>query len=70
MAKHGYPQLEDHKKLHDTFTEELGFFIDEFETDKCGSQEMADRIEELTTSWLLEHISDEDTHYAKYVKKG
>ena len=70
MAKHNYPRLDDHKELHATFIEQLDMINDEFEIYTVGSQDMADRVEEITTTWLLEHIIDEDTKIAKHVTRG
>jgi hemerythrin-like metal-binding protein len=70
MATHNYPRLDEHKKLHDTFIEQLDMINDEFEIYTVGSQDMADRVGEITTTWLLEHIIDEDTKIAKHVTRG
>jgi len=70
MVKHNYPRLDEHKKLHDTFIEQLDMINDEFEIYTVGSQDMADRVGEITTTWLLEHIIDEDTKIAKHVTRG
>jgi hemerythrin-like metal-binding protein len=70
MAKHNYPRLDEHKELHATFIEQLDMINDEFEIYTVGSQDMADRVEEITTTWLLEHIIDEDTKFAKHVNRG
>jgi len=69
MEKHGYPGLAEHKKEHAAFIERLEGLADEFDVFKAPTQEMADKILQLSQDWLLEHIADEDTHYAPYVKK-
>jgi len=69
MAKHNYPALGAHKQLHAAFMEQLEMLNDEFETDHVGSQDLADRIEDMTTCWLVDHIIDEDTQYAKHASE-
>lgn len=67
MARHGYPRLEQHKKLHTEFLEELDRLLDEL--DVFGpSQHLADRALEISQEWLVQHITEEDSLYAQYVK--
>jgi len=68
IEKSGYSGLEDHKKLHVEFIEKLDGIADEFDIYQAPTQGMADQILELTQDWLLYHIIDEDTLYAKHVK--
>lgn len=68
MAKHGYPRLEQHKRLHTEFLEVLDMLGDDLEV-FGPSQHLADRALEISQEWLIHHIVDEDTPYARYVKE-
>lgn len=69
MAQHGYPRLEQHKRLHANFFEVLEMLLDEL--DVFGpSQHLADHALDISQEWLIQHITDEDVQYAHYVKAG
>lgn len=68
MEKHGYPGLEQHKKLHTGFFEVLDMLVDDFEV-FGPSQHLADRALEISQDWLIHHIAEEDAQYAMYVRK-
>ena len=69
MAQHGYPRLEQHKRLHANFFEVLERLLDEL--DVFGpSQHLADHALDISQEWLIQHIIDEDVQYAQYVKAG
>jgi hemerythrin len=40
---------------------------DEFNT-SGSSQDLAEEVLAMTQNWLVDHILDEDSHYAKHVK--
>jgi len=63
-----YPKLKAHKKLHADFIERLGMLTDEYDVYRAPSQGMADQILEVTQDWLIDHIIDQDTLYARYMK--
>lgn len=63
-----YPQFNAHKKLHADFIEQLGMLTDEYDVYRAPSQGMADQILEVTQDWLIDHIIDQDTLYARYLK--
>ena len=67
MAKHAYPHLEQHKKLHTEFLEVLDSLMDELEL-FGPSQHLADRALEISQEWLINHIIEEDSLYAHYIK--
>ena len=67
MARHAYPQLEQHKKLHAEFLEVLDMLVDDLAL-FGPSQHLADRALEISQDWLIHHIVDEDNQYAEYVK--
>ena len=66
MAKHGYPYLEKHKKLHTEFLEVLDNLNDDLAL-FGPSQHLADRALEIVQEWLINHIIEEDTLYAQYI---
>ncbi len=67
MEKHAYPHLEAHQQLHADFMERLGDLVEDYDIYGAPSQAMADQILELTQGWLVEHIMDEDTQYARHI---
>ena len=67
MEEHAYPYLAQHKKLHTEFLEVLDGLTDELEL-FGPSQHLADRALEITQDWLINHIIEEDTRYALYIK--
>lgn len=68
MAKHGYPRLEQHKRLHTEFLEVLDMLVADLEV-FGPSQHLADRALEISQEWLIHHIVDEDAQYAQYIKE-
>ena len=68
MERHGFPQLEAHKRLHAGFLEVLDLLVDDLRV-FGPSQHLADRALEVSQDWLIRHIADEDSQYAAYVKK-
>jgi hemerythrin len=67
MNRHGYPRLAEHKELHAQYLERLEGLADEYDIYRAPTKDMAERILELTQDWLLSHIVDEDTQYARYI---
>ena len=67
MAKHSYPDLDQHKQLHTEFLDVLNGLIDDLDS-HGPSQELADRALKISQEWLLKHIIEEDTRYARYIK--
>ena len=68
MQKHGFPRLEQHKKLHVEFLEELDALLNGLKV-FGPSQHLADHALEISQDWLIHHIADEDSQFAAYVKK-
>jgi len=67
MEETGYPDLEDHKKIHKA----LGSRVDRFRVDYEGSPEAFDYVElmEFLSSWLSEHILRVDMRFSEFLKK-
>ena len=68
MEKHAFPGLEEHKKCHAAFFDNLDMLIDDLKV-FGPSQHLADRALEIAQDWLIEHIAEEDAQYAMYVKE-
>ncbi len=68
MQKHGYPRLDYHKKLHIEYLDTLESLLDEFKV-MGPSQDLADRVLDAAQDWLIDHIIDEDSQFAKYTKR-
>jgi hemerythrin len=67
MQKHAYPRLEEHKQLHRDFFEGLDQLSEDL--DVFGpTQHLAERALEISRDWLLEHILEEDTQYARHIE--
>ena len=69
MAAHAYPHLDQHKKLHTEFLEVLDGLLADLEL-FGPSQHLADRALEISQEWLINHIIEEDTRYAHYIKEN
>ena len=68
MQKHEFPGLEQHKQLHARFLEGLDMLNDDLKI-FGPSQHLADRALEVAQDWLIDHITEEDMQYVKYVKE-
>ena len=68
MEQHGFPRIEEHKKLHASFFEGLDLLVEDVKV-FGPSQHLADRALEIAQDWLIDHIAEEDAQYATHVKK-
>jgi hemerythrin-like metal-binding protein len=66
MEKHGYPDLENHKKIHRDFIEQLGQLKSDFDTNGATPQ-LAARVQDSVADWLIYHITQTDADYGKYI---
>jgi hemerythrin len=41
--------------------------VDEF-SKQGASQDLVDKVAEMAQNWLINHISEVDRHYAKYIE--
>jgi len=69
MQAHGFPGLDHHRRLHEAFLEALDRLSDDLRI-FGPSQHLANRALETAQDWLIDHIIEEDSRYAAYVKKG
>ena len=66
MYEHGFPLLEQHKRLHVEFLERLDALLNELKV-FGPSQHLADQALEISQDWLIHHIIDEDSQYAAHL---
>ena len=66
MAAIGYPQLEEHKKLHRSLVKSMASMIKNIRS----VNEIKDKILFITKDWLLKHIVQEDMLIEKYRKES
>ena len=67
MREADYPELDEHKAVHDAFVRELLSVKELFDQDP-GSV-TADRILKIMQDWLVNHIVGSDKRYMPYVQK-
>lgn len=67
MRQANYPELDEHKAVHDAFVRELLSVKESF--DKDPTTVTADHILEIMQGWLVSHINGSDKRYMPYVQK-
>lgn len=60
MEKNNYPELVEHRKIHQSFTEQIIKFKDEY---KQGKSRIDAPLLEFLKNWLVNHILIEDKKY-------
>jgi hemerythrin len=68
MAANGYPELDDHKKMHAGFKATLNN-LEEDLVEEGATQSLADSIDTLLVKWLFKHISTIDVMFGKFLKE-
>ena len=68
MREIGFPGLDDHLKLHEEFLEQYAELVEEF-NELGTSQDLAEKTGEMVQSWLVNHIAEADTQYARYAQQ-
>lgn len=66
MAKHNYPELEDHKEEHRNLTRQVVDFYQQF---KAGKATMSVQMMNFLRDWLVNHIQGTDMKYKEFYKK-
>jgi hemerythrin len=61
-----FPGYDEHKKIHDEFTQTIGQSIQDFKT---GKKLVLEKFADFLKNWVLTHIADMDTQYAAYFRK-
>ena len=68
MAANGYPELENHKKMHEEFKATLTNIEKDLE-EEGATQSLADSIDTLLVKWLFKHIRTIDVAFGKFLKE-
>jgi len=68
MAANGYPELENHKKMHEGFKTTLNNMEEDL-VEEGATQLLADSIDTLLVTWLFSHISTIDVKFGKFLKE-
>lgn len=75
MKEHDYPNLEKHKKIHDSFEEYFHKFDEEFRSGYLSgksianlSRKMGEKVQKFLGEWLMNHILKEDHKYAEHIQ--
>jgi len=67
MRQYEYPGVKDHAEIHVEFLNEYSKLADEF-SKQGTSQDLIDKVAEMAQNWLINHISEVDRQYAKYIE--
>ena len=65
LAEHHYPELAAHKEMHRLLVDHVLHLLAELKASKSRMTES--KLNFLVTSWLLEHIKQEDRKYAEFI---
>lgn len=65
MEEAGYPVLEPHKKLHESFVNRIIFFQERYE----NGENISKQLQEELQLWLINHIKNDDKNYKDIVKQ-
>ena len=68
MASIGFPNLEEHKKLHGNLLVELNKFVGDFKNG--AAEKLSDQFIMFLKLWLTTHIRGIDTKYGMYAKEN
>ena len=68
MAANDYPELENHKKMHEGFKKTLFNFEEELK-EEGATKMLADSIDTLLVKWLFNHIQTVDVGFGKYLEQ-
>ncbi len=70
MAANDYPEVENHKKMHEGFKTTLSNLEEDLE-EEGATQMLADSIDSLLVNWLFGHIREIDVAFGKFlIEKG
>lgn len=64
MAKHNYPGLEEHKKLHISFIEDIQKFAADY---RKGKRNLTDNLILYIKDWTVNHILGADKEYKNFI---
>lgn len=69
MKNANYSEMEEHKKCHDKFVEEI-YKIEEKINQTENINCIGDELSKFATDWVIKHYSNEDVKLANYIKKS
>ena len=67
QIKHGFPEYEYHKKLHEEFETIVSEKVAEFK-EKGSTKDLSDTVNEFVIEWLVNHILKEDMKIGEYIR--
>jgi hemerythrin len=67
MASHNYEEIEEHRKAHWAFTEQIKMDRDNF---KVGAWKYEERLKDFLRGWLVNHIAASDQGYVPTLKEA
>lgn len=67
MRQANYPELDEHKAVHDAFVRQLLSVKESF--DKDPNAVTADHVMKIMQDWLVNHIAGSDKRYMPYLRK-
>jgi len=65
LQKINYPKLEEHKKIHRSFTKKIAMFCHDVVK---GKSKVAEHLLEYLIAWLSQHTSVDDQDYKRYLQ--
>ncbi len=65
FEKFGYPQADNHIRLHQLFVKKVADFEEKFNSNKLS---LTLEVLDFLKTWLADHIKGADQSYAKYLK--
>jgi len=68
MEKAGYPMLDAHREVHETFKERANEFLQKLH-DGTDPLKIAEQARIYIGLWLISHVKQDDMDYVPYVTK-
>lgn len=69
MSRAKYPGLEEHKKQHEWFKEQIRSFQEEVQNKGVGVT-LTVKLNRVLVDWLINHVTKTDIQYVPYVKQA
>jgi len=69
MSRAKYPGLEEHKKQHEWFKEQIRSFQEEVQNKGVGVT-LTVKLNKVLVDWLINHVTKTDIQYVPYVKQA
>jgi len=67
LAEYKYPQLDEHREMHDKLTAEIDGLLGHLDNRKASIAPL--KLNLLVTVWLFEHIMEHDKAYASFLRQ-